>query len=242
MQFRTFSISSALFAAVATVSIGQVASAQDAPARPAPAAAVPAATPTARAAKGFPARANAGEYLSRAQAGTMTIGAEFDEHTAPMSDATMLTTEDFVVVEVGLFGPAGAHAALSYSDFSLRINGKKAGLTVEPVAAVFRNLRDPQYSPPELAGAKPSKAGGLGTGAGGGQDGQPTEPVVVHIPPEMERAMQIKAQNASLPEGDRALPVAGILFFRYSGLRKGIHTIELVYTGPSGKATVTLQP
>ena len=54
--------------------------------------------------------------------------------------------------------------------------------------------------------------------------------------------MQQHVQNAALPEGDRALPVAGLIFFKYGGLPKGIHSVELLYSGPAGKATVTLQP
>jgi hypothetical protein len=54
--------------------------------------------------------------------------------------------------------------------------------------------------------------------------------------------MQLHVQNAALPEGDRVLPVAGLIFFRYGGAAKGIHSVELVYSGPMGKATVTMQP
>jgi len=205
-----------------------------------PVAAAQAPPAGARASKGMPPRANANEYLSHVQAGAVTIGAEFDEHSVPTPDAT-LSTEDFVAVEVGIFGAPGAHAMVSSADFSLRINGKKSALPVEQFAAVFRNLRDPTYNPPELQQAKESKTGSIGTG-GNNQSDLGATPPPVHIPPEMERAMQLKVQNAALPEGDRALPVAGLIFFRYTGLRKGIHTIELLYSGPAGKATVTLQP
>jgi hypothetical protein len=44
-----------------------------------------------------------------------------------------------------------------------------------------------------------------------------------------------------LPEGDRALPAAGLIFFQYGGREKSIRSIELIYTGPAGKATVALQ-
>jgi hypothetical protein len=32
------------------------------------------------------------------------------------------------------------------------------------------------------------------------------------------------------------------LYFRYGGKASGIHSIELMYAGPSGKATLELQP
>jgi hypothetical protein len=49
-------------------------------------------------------------------------------------------------------------------------------------------------------------------------------------------------QKAALPEGDRTLPQAGVIFFQYRGKTKGIHSIELIYAGPAGNATLTLQP
>src|SRR5271163_3846883 len=76
------------------------------------------------ASKGLPPRATPGDYQAHAQAGTVTVGAEFAGHSIPDPQAA-LSTEDYVVVEVGLFGPPGAKLRLSYTDFSLRINGKK---------------------------------------------------------------------------------------------------------------------
>jgi hypothetical protein len=76
----------------------------------------------------------------------------------------------------------------------------------------------------------------------GGESGQSSDPPVV---PKMtfaeRRAMEQKVQKATLPEGDRALPVAGLIFFRYSGKTKGIKSLDLVYEGPAGKATLKLQ-
>lgn len=200
----------------------------------------PAQAPAARSAKGIPPRANASEYLGHAQVGAVTMGAEFDEHSVPTPEA-ILSTEDYVAVEVGLFGAPGAHVTVSSADFSLRVNGKKAGLPAEQFAAVFRNLRDPSWSPPETKEEKSSKTGSLNTG-GNNQSDLGSTPAPIHIPPELERAMQLHVQNAALPEGDRVLPVSGLIFFRYGGARKGIHSLELVYTGPAGKATIPLQP
>jgi hypothetical protein len=199
------------------------------------------APPTPRTTKGMPPRANPGEYLSRAQAGTVSIGAEFDRHSVPMPEST-LSTEDFVVVEVGLFGPAGARLQISSSDFSLRVNGRKSALPVEQFASVFKNLRDPSYQAPELAAAKENKSGGLNAGGANNQSDLGATPPPVHIPPAMERAMSEHVQAAALPEGDRALPVAGLIFFHYNGTDKSVHSVELIYNGPAGKATIALQP
>ena len=224
IQFRSVAVSAAVVVMFCCVGV----SGQNAPA------------PTiARLSKGLPPRATPGEYLGHAQAGAITIGAEFDQHSVPTAEST-LSTEDFVAVEVGIFGAAGAHATVSSADFSLRINGKKAALPAEQFAAVFRNLRDPSYNPPELAAAKESK-GGINTG-GNNQSDLGATPPPVHIPPEMERAMQLQVQNAALPEGDRVLPVAGLIFFKYGGAPKGIKSVELLYSGSAGKTTVTMRP
>jgi hypothetical protein len=198
--------------------------------------------PAPRASRGLPPRATPGEYLSHAQAGNYTISAEFDRHDVPTAETT-LTTEDYICVEVAIFGPAASHLTVSFSDFSLRINGKKTPLAAEQFAMVFTNLRDPTYDAPELKAAKENKSSGLNAGGGGGgQSDLGATPPPVHIPPEMERSMQLQVQNAALPEGDRTLPVAGLIFFKYGGLPKGIHSVDLLYAGAAGKATITLQP
>ena len=230
LPFRTGAI---VFAGLAAL-LGQSSYAQNAPAAATQGKGV-------RVMKGLPTRANPGEYLAHAPAGSVSIAAEFDRHSVPMPEGT-LSTEDFIVVEVGLFGPADARLKIASEDFSLRINGKKSALPVEQFGAVFKSLRDPEYSPPELAEAKANKSSGLNTGGGGQQSDLGSTPPPVHIPPAMERAMGEHVQAAALPEGDRALPVAGLIFFRYGGSDKGIHSVELVYTGPAAKTTVKLQP
>jgi hypothetical protein len=197
--------------------------------------------PAPRVSKGLPPRATPGEYLSRARVGTYSIAAEFDRHDVPTAETT-LTTEDYICVEVAIFGAAGSHLTVSSPDFSLRINGKKSALVAEQFAMVFTNLRDPTYEAPELKEAKEHKSSGLNAGGGGDQNDLGATPPPVHIPPEMERAMQLQVQNAALPEGDRTLPVAGLIFFKYGGQPKGIHSVELLYAGAAGKATITLQP
>ena len=54
--------------------------------------------------------------------------------------------------------------------------------------------------------------------------------------------MAQRVQKASLPEGNRDLPQAGLLFFQFRGKEKNLQSIELLYDGPPGKATLKLQP
>jgi hypothetical protein len=54
--------------------------------------------------------------------------------------------------------------------------------------------------------------------------------------------MAQRTEKAALPLGDRALPQAGLIFFRYRGKTENIKSLELIYNGPAGTATLTLQP
>ena len=200
----------------------------------------PAGAPPAVAAaeiKGMPPRASAAEFPVRAQVGHVTIAAEFTGHGVGTPQGA-LTTEDYVVVELGLYGAPEARAKISLSDFSLRINGKKA-LPGQQYGMVLSTLKDPEWQPPEELKPTKSKMGGVSAGGGGPQAGEaPTPPKMTFAE---RRAMEQKVQKAALPEGDRALPVAGLLFFQYRGKDSAIKSAELVYEGPAGKATMQLQ-
>jgi hypothetical protein len=188
--------------------------------------------------KGMPPRATPGDYQAHAQAGAITLAAEFAGHGVPTPEQA-LSTEDYVVVEVGLFGPPDARTTISRTDFSLRVSGKKTPLPSEPFALLFPSLKDPEWAPPTPA--EPKSKGGLTTGGGGG-GGDNAPPPPVHMPFELRRAMEQHVQKAVLLEGDRALPQAGLLFFRFHGKTDGIRSLELVYSGPAGTASVPLQP
>jgi hypothetical protein len=190
-----------------------------------------------RDAKSIPPRATPTDYQAHAQAGALTVAAEFTGHSVATPEA-ILSTEDYVVVEVGLFGPPEARAKLSYENFALRINGKKTPLPAQPNTLVFKSLKDPEWAPPVSAEPKSKTSINGGTG----QSDASSTPAPVHIPIEVERTMALRVQKASLPEGERVLPEAGLLFFQHRGKADGIRSIELIYTGPAGKAILTLQP
>jgi|SRR5579875_849454 hypothetical protein len=187
-------------------------------------------------AEGVPPRATPGDYQAHKELGKITIAADFAGHFVTTPDK-MLTTDDWVVVEVALYGPEGTRLQLSPDQFSLRINGRKP-IPSEPSVRVNSNLRDPDWQPPEQQAAKQSKTSIGGTGMN--QDNGPPPPV--HIPLELQRSMAERALKASLEEGERRLPQAGLLYFRYGGKAKSIHTVELIYNGPAGQATLELQP
>ncbi len=189
--------------------------------------------------RGLPPRTTAADYQANAAAGTVTIGAEFLGHAVPTEKGT-LSTETFVVVEAGIFGQPDAGIKLSLENFSLRINGKN-DLPSQPSGLVGKSLKDPDLEPPASASSSKTKTNVNG-GGGGGQVDSNAPPAPVHIPIEAQRSMQQRVQKAAFPEGDRTVPVAGLLFFQYSGKAKSIRSVELIYNGPAGKATLELQP
>ena len=228
MRVSTVLTIAALVAAMGLYMLGQ-----NAPAKPEP-----------FAAKGMPPRATPADYLSHAQAGTVTLAAEFAGHSIPTLEGSTLTSEDYVVVETGLFGPAGARINLSIGDFALRINGRKALYPALPYGLAAASAKDPEWEPPEKIQERKTKVSGGDTGGSSiDKSGEPkSTPTPIKIPLATQRAWAQRVQKVTLPEGDRALPQAGLLFFEFHGKREKILSLELIYTGPSGKATVTLEP
>jgi len=112
-------------------------------------------------------------------------------------------------------------------------------LPAQPYVLIVKSLKDPDWVPPGGGESKKSKSS-IGTGGDQSQDNSPPAPV--HMPIELVRAMEQRVQKASLPEGERMLPVAGLIFFQYRGKIDGIKSLELTYAGAAGKAILTLQP
>jgi hypothetical protein len=195
--------------------------------------------PAANESKGMPARTSPADYQAQAHGGTVTIAADFDGHAVPTMDGTY-SSEDYVVIEVALFGENGARLKLSIEDFSLRVPERKTPYTSQPFGYLARSLKDPEWQPPEEegGGGKKSKTG-INTGGGGGDSG-PVIPPKMPLP--LRRAMEQKVLKSVLPEGDRALPAAGLIFFQYRGKAQNLKGMELVYTGPAGTVNLPLQP
>lgn len=183
---------------------------------------------------GLPPRASAADYQFRAQAGKTTIVAEFMGHGVATLEGGPYTTDDYVMVETGFFGPPGAHLDISYQNFALRINGKKNPVPAEPYLAVFKSLKDPDWDDPNTKNDSKTQFN-----TGGGNTSDP--PRLIHMPIERQRTMQARVIKVSLGEGDHPLPQAGILFFEYHGELKGIRSLELIYNGPAGKAVIPIQ-
>jgi hypothetical protein len=183
------------------------------------------------------ARATPGDYQAQAKAGNITIAADFAGHSVPVPDA-VYSTEDYVVFEVAFFGPAGTKLVLKPEDFTMRIKGKKQPYPAQPYALTFHSLKDPEWEQTITIEKNNSKTS-IGGGGGGGNDPPPSPP---KMPIGTERKMEQRVQKAALPEGDRPLPEAGLIFFSYHGKTSNMQGLELVYSGAAGKAVLALQP
>ncbi len=184
--------------------------------------------------QGLPPRAAPTDYQAHAQAGMFTIAADFAGHSVATPEG-ILSADDYVVIEAGLFGPPEARLMLSMDDFSLRVNGKKA-VARQPYELVVKNLKDPDFEPPS------STSGSKTNISGNGKDLNAPPPPPPPVPVEMRRTWEQRVRKISLPSGDRTLPQAGLLFFPYGGKTEGVRSIELIYNGPAGKATLSIHP
>ncbi|MEO8028173.1 MAG: hypothetical protein ABI823_16940, partial [Bryobacteraceae bacterium] len=129
--------------------------------------------------KGLPPRTAPTDYQAHAAAGSLTVAAEFAGHSLAVSPDKILTTEEYVVVELALFGPLGARQTLALSEFALRINGKKP-IQAELYNLVVPSLRDPDWEPPVAAEGKGSKTSFGSSGKGAKSDGPPA-PIKIPI-------------------------------------------------------------
>ncbi len=190
-------------------------------------------------ANGMPPRPSPAEYQAHGQAGAVTIGAEFTGRSVPTVQGP-LATEDYVAIETGFFGPPGARATISSTDFSLRINGKKP-LPSQPFGLVVESVKDPEWAPPEPVVPKQKTVLNSGESSAPPADSK-NPPPPPKVPIEIQRGWAQRVQRVALPEGDRPLPQAGLIFFQYRGKIERIDSMELTYVGPAGKATLRLQP
>lgn len=188
--------------------------------------------------QGLPARATPADYLAQAKVGEVTIGAEFTGHGIPNAQQP-LNSEDYVAVEVGLFGAAGTRFTIGVAEFSLRINGKKMLVPSQPWGLVAKSVKDLEWVSPDAVPGEPKSKGGVSSGGAAGGGAPP--PVTPKVPIDVLRGWQQAVRNAALAQGERALPQAGLLYFPYRGKVENIRSLELIYEGPAGTATFTLQ-
>lgn len=185
------------------------------------------------------------KYPATASLKDITVDAEFLYRTVPAGRESLFL-HDFLVVEVVVKGPPRRRFDVSPGMFSLRVNGRRS---LAPVSAsmVASNVhwRDDR------------KQLHVGVGPGaviiGGPNPEPRFPGDPRQPPDPPKAPEPDypreekrdpaevLQEAALLEGDVLLPASGCLYFPYDKKAKSIRRLELLYTGPDGKAVLRLK-
>jgi hypothetical protein len=172
---------------------------------------------TSLRAQGSPLKTSPTDYPAHIQLDNVTLAAEYLVQSLPTSSGS-LVAHDYLVVQAAFFGPAQSRLQISASQFSLRINGR--GLPI----------------PTELPGIVAGSINSFGN------DRVPSSTSGPLVPQEQGESVEHRVQSVSLAEGQRSLPSVGIIFFPYRGKLKSIHSLELLYNGSMGKATLKLLP
>jgi hypothetical protein len=185
---------------------------------------------------------HAEDYDVHGQSKETAIGAEFMIHSFSGQGQTYIAP-DFLVVEVALYPPKGQGVTVDEGAFALRINGKRQTLSPAVPSMVVSSLQHPDW---RAAGPHLEAGGGLGntgvilgrpapTQVPGGQP--PPQSRVPRLPspnnggiePEKPVTAQELVVQTALPEGPHRGPVAGFLYFPYTGKSTSIKSLELLY-------------
>jgi hypothetical protein len=201
-------------------------------------------------AQGTSPKSKATDYPVHVQLDSVTLAAEYLIHSLPTPQGNLIAS-DYLIVEVAFYGPSFSRLKMSPDNFTLRINGK-ATLTTEAPGMVSGSIKNPS-SRPHLEGGGSI---GMGDGTisvgprpppsqfpGDGNDRTPAgQPTTTVKSVEEDTNIDHRVQNVSLPEGEHSLPRSGLLYFYYRGKIKSIRSLELLYAGAMGKASLKLLP
>ena len=180
------------------------------------------------------------DYPARAQAGDVTIAAEYLVHTVPTGKQSVIVP-DYLVVEVAAYPPKATRLEIASGMFTLRVNGKKELEADSPgIAAASVKYPDWERHPNLEVGAGPVILGRndpIGRFPGDNRDPRGQRPQVPQTdtgnPGGVEREQPQSGSDAvvetAFPDGPAAGPVSGYLFFRFRGKTKSIKSLELIY-------------
>jgi hypothetical protein len=196
-------------------------------------------------AQGTNPKAGASEYAVHDEMTDGSLGAENLGHSLLTAKGAILL-RDFLVVEAALY-PKDSRMKIRMDQFRLRVNGKKDTLSPQSLSLVIGSLQYPDWS------GRPSLEAGAGLGNAGVVLGRPV-PVEQRGPappraPENNNGVEKSEpepveeviHHFALPEGDQVhAPASGYLFFPFQAKLKSIKTLELIYEGPLGTATLRL--
>jgi len=210
------------------------------------------------AGQGTQPKAKPEDYPAHAMLPALSIGAENWGHGISIPSGSIVLN-DYIAVEVALYADRKRSVAVSASQFTLRLNGRKSVLFPQAVGMVEASVKYPDW---ERHGEAVATAGSgdheviVGRRAPVERfpgDPRARSPLPSPLPGKVpgdddpsvaKRQAPVKPEDlvrgAALPEGDLKMPVSGFLFFAYKGRLKSIKSMELIYDGPAGTAPVPL--
>ncbi|MFN0164806.1 MAG: hypothetical protein ACKV22_00120 [Bryobacteraceae bacterium] len=201
-------------------------------------------------------KAKPADYRAHAVSGSLTIAADYLIRSFGSGTQTYWTP-DYLVVEVALYSSSRDPVQVNSNAFALRFNGKKDFLYAQTPGMVVSSMKYQDWE----------RRRGLEVGGGAGDAGvtvggpTPTErfpgdpsgrrlPKPPRVPETEDRSgiekepVQTPAEIAAgqaLPEGSRTLPIAGYLYFPYTGKTTKLKSVVLIYQSPSGAVTLQLK-
>ncbi len=212
---------------------------------------LPALAGTLAAQYGTTPKASAQDYPVHATLEKLSIGAEYTVHSFSRG-REMFIAKDYLVMEVALFPANGQSLRVNAGDFTLRVNGRKQALSPQAPEIVANALKYPdpntgtglhptaQLGPVILGQPRPAERF---PGDPNAPNPRPTQ-VPADSPTGMDKEPPVTAEQlvveAALPEGERHQPTSGFLYFPYRGKISHIRSLELVFSGAAGNATLPL--
>jgi hypothetical protein len=139
-----------------------------------------------------------------------TMGAEYLVHSIP-SPRGYYVVEEFLVVEIGVFGPKSARLNISADQFALHLNGLKTAIGPASPGIIASGI---------TMGRMPGSPQGDGS--------------------EDQMSIEDRIKHSAVPEGELRTPFAGLLFFPFRGKTRSIKTMDLLYNGPAGTVALKL--
>lgn len=200
-------------------------------------------------AQGTETKAKPTDYPAHIQLDTVTLAAEYLVHTIPNPKGNLIA-RDYLVVEVAFFGPLYSRLKMTPDQFTLRINRKGSLLNAELPGMVAQSIKYPELSGrPSLTASATAGVGDSTVTVGprapqsrfpgdGNERTAGVGPTITEV--NEENQIEFRVQAASLPEGEKTLPRSGTIYFYYRGKIKNIHSLDLLYDGTMGRATLKL--
>ena len=204
-------------------------------------------------AQGTKTRPNPQAYAAVAEVRGAVIAAENFGHSLT-SDHGSLLAGDYLVVEIAVFPKGPARVQFAASEFTARINGKKYSPDSAGMVSASIKYSDWTQHGRLSGGAALGDAGvALGQPAPAGRfPGDPNDPsrhprsprvdtgTDPNVPQREALPVDEVVQRSSLPEALSSGAVSGFVYFPFKGKVKKIKSLEILYEGPYGEATLRL--